>query len=415
MAKDRVAVIDVETTGLSPWRHDRIVEIGVVVIDSSGSIECEYETLVNPSRDIGPSSIHRIRSADVLRAPGFADIAGDILELISNCTIVAGHNVSFDRNFLVKEYERLGVFLPDFPMLCTCRLFGRASLRSCCDELGIPCNGTFHRALVDAKLTSQIVAALCSGDPSLLDSFRIPSITWPKVDPLRTPCFTRTHAERLSTETPRFLQRLSTTIHHNTEAESPNVLAYMVLIDRILEDRIIDENEEDVLVNAVVSLGISSTQLDAAHAHYIRSLAVAALADGVVSDAERRDLHSVARLLGQSTATLDGMLELAALQLATARSVRHGLVSDASLTGKSVCFTGELSSTIGGEPISRDLAEKLAEDAGLSVMSNVTKKLDLLVVSDPNTQSGKAKKARSYGTRILAEAVFWRMAGVAID
>jgi DNA polymerase-3 subunit epsilon len=90
-------------------------------------------------------------------------------------------------------------------------------------------------------------------------------------------------------------------------------------------------------------------------------------------------------------------------------------VSDASLTGKSVCFTGELSSTIGGEPISRDLAEKLAEDAGLSVMSNVTKKLDLLVVSDPNTQSGKAKKARSYGTRILAEAVFWRMAGVAID
>jgi DNA polymerase-3 subunit epsilon len=189
----------------------------------------------------------------------------------------------------------------------------------------------------------------------------------------------------------------------------------MVLIDRILEDRIIDENEEDVLVNAVVSLGISSTQLDAAHAHYIRSLAVAALADGVVSDVERRDLHSVARLLGQSTAALDGILELAALQLATARSVRHGLVSDASLTGKSVCFTGELSSTIGGEPISRDLAEKLAEDAGLSVMSNVTKKLDLLVVSDPNTQSGKAKKARSYGTRILAEAVFWRMAGVAID
>jgi len=48
-------------------------------------------------------------------------------------------------------------------------------------------------------------------------------------------------------------------------------------------------------------------------------------------------------------------------------------------------------------------------------MINVTKKLDLLVVSDPNTQSGEARKARNYGTRILAEAVFWRMVGVAID
>jgi DNA polymerase-3 subunit epsilon len=80
-----------------------------------------------------------------------------------------------------------------------------------------------------------------------------------------------------------------------------------------------------------------------------------------------------------------------------------------------VCFTGQLSGTIGGNTISRDLAETLAKNAGLMVTSNVTKKLDLLVIADPNTQSSKAKKAREYGIRILSDMVFWRMAGITVD
>jgi DNA polymerase-3 subunit epsilon len=37
----------------------------------------------------------------------------------------------------------------------------------------------------------------------------------------------------------------------------------------------------------------------------------------------------------------------------------------------------------------------------------VTKRLDLLVVADPDTQSGKARKAQDYGVRIMAEPAFW--------
>jgi DNA polymerase-3 subunit epsilon len=44
----------------------------------------------------------------------------------------------------------------------------------------------------------------------------------------------------------------------------------------------------------------------------------------------------------------------------------------------------------------------------------VTKKLDILVVADPHTQSGKARKARQYGTRIVHEPVFWQMLGVTV-
>ena len=49
------------------------------------------------------------------------------------------------------------------------------------------------------------------------------------------------------------------------------------------------------------------------------------------------------------------------------------------------------------------------------VKKTVTKKLDYLVAADPDSMSGKAKKARQYGIRILAEPVFWRMLGVDVQ
>jgi DNA polymerase-3 subunit epsilon len=68
-----------------------------------------------------------------------------------------------------------------------------------------------------------------------------------------------------------------------------------------------------------------------------------------------------------------------------------------------------------GQIISREIAEQFAAKKGLRVMTSVTKKLDLLVVADPNTQSGKAKKARQYGTRIVHEPVFWRSLGISVE
>ena len=44
--------------------------------------------------------------------------------------------------------------------------------------------------------------------------------------------------------------------------------------------------------------------------------------------------------------------------------------------------------------------------------SSVTKKLDILVVADPDSQSEKARKARTYDVRILADRAFWPKLGV---
>lgn len=51
----------------------------------------------------------------------------------------------------------------------------------------------------------------------------------------------------------------------------------------------------------------------------------------------------------------------------------------------------------------------------MSVADNVTTSLDVLVVADPHSLSGKATKARQYGTRIIAEVAFWRAIGVSVD
>jgi DNA polymerase-3 subunit epsilon len=412
---DHFAVIDVETTGLSPWRHDRVVEIAIVVMSSDGMIETEYETLVNPKRDIGPSSIHQICAADVLRAPTFADIAGDVLDLLASSIALAGHNVSFDQNFLVKEYERLGVSIPTIPLLCTCQLFGRNNLLACCDELGISFSGMPHRALSDARATANIVAFLCSEDPSLLDTFRLSDVQWPSVPARKTPCYRREHAREAREQPPSFLQRIASRIHHDVEAATPNVLAYLTLVDRVLEDRTIDDSEGDALVDAALNWRLSPSQVSAAHTQYLQNLAVAALADGVVTESERRDLHLVARLLGQDDSMLDTVLESATAQLATTHRASASQQHAKGLCGQRVCFTGELQSTIGGQPITRELAESLAAQAGLTVATGVTKKLDILVVADPNTQSGKANKARTYGIRVLSDAVFWRLAGITAD
>lgn len=60
----------------------------------------------------------------------------------------------------------------------------------------------------------------------------------------------------------------------------------------------------------------------------------------------------------------------------------------------------------------RNEAEDLARAADLIVKSGVSKKLDILVCADPHSQSSKARKARDYGVRIMAEEAFWRALGV---
>lgn len=85
------------------------------------------------------------------------------------------------------------------------------------------------------------------------------------------------------------------------------------------------------------------------------------------------------------------------------------------LVGKTVCFTGESVSTMGGVAMSRPTQEALAINAGLHVLPRVTKKLDLLVVSPLAGRSGKVVKAEQYEIPRVDEPSFWRVVGVRIN
>ena len=451
------AVIDFETTGLSPYRHDRVIEVAIVRLVAGGRLTEEFVTLVNPGRDLepirkpprrrgqshfaprtaqnrdsprrfsdrllGPTQIHGITAKDILDAPQFSEIVGDVLERLANAVFVA-HNVNFDKTFLIAECERAGHALPEFPTLCTMRLSsilsdsasGRA-LPDCCEHFGI--NLDRHHAAGDDARACALLLAKCLAvasqlgiqtlDDLLGSQTKFPA-TWPKVAPSGK-TLRRCDAERLRKAQPHYLARLVTRLMGpELSADIPHhVTAYMGLLDKVLEDRLVTEAEADGLYSFAKTYGLTGEQIAATHRRYLEALGQAALADGVVTESEQRDLDEVTKLLGFDQQTLSAVLEEAR------NSPLLPAVGKCNLKGKSVCFTGTLLGCLNGNPIEREQAQELAANAGLIVAQNVTKKLDILVVADPHTLSGKAKKAREYGTRIMAEMAFWKAIGAAVD
>jgi len=146
-------------------------------------------------------------------------------------------------------------------------------------------------------------------------------------------------------------------------------------------------------------------------------LGEAVLADEIVTDAERRELEHVASLLGIRAEDVDKALETARERLADAQTnppEDNSPLKREDFAGKRVCFTGESRCTLDGEFLTRQFAAELVEREGMTMAESVTKELDILVVADPYTQSGKAKKAQRYGIRIIHEPVFWRALGLEV-
>jgi DNA polymerase III epsilon subunit-like protein len=146
---DRIAVIDVETTGL--YKKDRIVEIAIVTLDANGVITEEFDTLINPARDVGPTWIHRITPSMVSSAPLFADVAGHIAARVHGAVCV-GHNLRFDSRMISHEMQRVAVDIDWGVGLDTLSVTGCKLGQTCADH-GIALEDA-HRALADARATA---------------------------------------------------------------------------------------------------------------------------------------------------------------------------------------------------------------------------------------------------------------------
>lgn len=173
------AVVDVETTGSSPGRGDRVIEIAVAVL-AGGSVDLVLDTLVNPERPIPRviTGVTRISQDDVREKPVFAEIADRVVAALAGRVFVA-HNVPFDWAFVSAETRRALHLVLEGPRLCTVRLAKRLipglrsrSLDSVTRYFGIEIENR-HRAAGDAMATAATLARLLdlAGEKGL-DTFR---------------------------------------------------------------------------------------------------------------------------------------------------------------------------------------------------------------------------------------------------
>ena len=165
------AIIDVETTGLSP-AGEKITEIAIILHDSKQVVD-EFSSLVNPEKKI-PYRITQmtgITNQMVVDAPKFYEIAKQVVEL-TNDKIVIGHNVNFDYSFLRHEFKSLGYDFKcktlDTVKLSRRLIPGRKSygLGKLCKDLGIE-NHARHRATGDALATTKLFELLLDIDENL--------------------------------------------------------------------------------------------------------------------------------------------------------------------------------------------------------------------------------------------------------
>ncbi len=422
------SVVDVETTGLFPERNDRIIEIAVVRVNSTGDVIDQYTTLVNPNRDLGPTPIHGITGRDVRNAPAFGEIAGDVLLRLGGA-VFAGYNATFDFRFLRSEMRRIRHDIPDSQVLCVMRLASRVApnlagrkLEVCCRHFNVPLADA-HSAYCDASATAKVLCEclkkMKSQGNTLLNDLTIEPLPgkeelWPYLPVTGKSCLRSDAAVAAESEV-SYIEKLVASLPL-TANRDPNLDEYLALLDRVLEDRLVTADEAHLLLCLAGDLGISQEQAGRAHRHYLHDLVRLALADGIVTDREKEDLREVSRLLSISETELEKLIiKVRAATPVDSESGHRSVMPADDIAGMTICFTGTFTCQIDGRAVSRDYAEAVAQQKGMTVRRGVTQDLDMLVVADPNSMSGKAKKARQYGIRIVAEPVFWRMMGIEIS
>lgn len=176
---EKYVVIDLETTGHSPTANDKIIEVGMVIIDNNTIID-DYSTLFNPNKPIPPfiSNLTGIQDEDVANAPTFKEEAKTIVDLFDNSYLIA-HNVPFDSGFLNAELTNNGLNKLTNPVLDTVELarilYPQApsyKLGQLAEYLDIH-HGDPHRALSDAYVTAKLFLKL----KEKLDSLPYETIT----------------------------------------------------------------------------------------------------------------------------------------------------------------------------------------------------------------------------------------------
>ncbi|WKV96111.1 3'-5' exonuclease [Pseudomonas sp. H22_DOA] len=163
---ERIAVIDFETTGLSPNSSCRATEIAVVMLENGRIVE-RYQSLMNTGVRV-PAFIEQltgISNAMLRTAPPAEKVMNEVNEFVG-CTPLVAHNASFDQKFWDFELGRIKrTRLQNFA--CSLLLARRLMPAAPNHKLGtlttfarLPHTGQAHRAMADAEMAANLMAHL---------------------------------------------------------------------------------------------------------------------------------------------------------------------------------------------------------------------------------------------------------------
>jgi len=162
------AILDIETTG-GNFNEEGITEIAIYKFNGQTIVD-QFISLINPEKPIQEFVVRWTGISDKMlkNAPKFHEVAKRIIEITSDCILVA-HNTSFDYRVLKTEFHRLGY---DYyrNTICTVELSQQLmldqpsySLGKLSKSLGIPMSNR-HRASGDALATVELFKLLLDKD-----------------------------------------------------------------------------------------------------------------------------------------------------------------------------------------------------------------------------------------------------------
>lgn len=392
------AVVDLETTGLHPAQNHRIIEVGVVHVDLDGQVTNRWETVVHPDRDLGPTHIHGLTGADMRNAPKFAEISDELRDLLDQRVIVA-HNATFESRFLTAEWMRAGALdVEEFPgaWLDTMRLASKLlpgagrKLADCCAAYDIDVVNA-HTALGDAEATALLLAAYldASRDQRFWNRIIDAPFAARALRPIGRrglPIARQSAAAAEAAPLARVVAALPA-----EEAETDGEADYLALLDRSLEDALLTLAEAGELEQLAATHDIPAARCRQLHQHYFEQVADAAWADGVLTNEEVAQLDALGHILSIN----ESQIVAAKAPRASAAPVISASAIDLQ-PGQLIVLTGSMRRP-------REDWQQALEAAGFLSPSGLTKKTDVLVAADPDSLSGKAKKARQYGIPIVSE------------
>ena len=163
---ERIAVIDFETTGLSPNSSCRATEIAVVMLENGRIVE-RYQSLMNAGVRV-PAFIEQltgISNAMLRTAPSAEQVMNEVNEFVGTTPLLA-HNAAFDQKFWDFELGRIKrTRLQNFA--CSLLLARRLMPAAPNHKLGtlttfaqLPDTGKAHRAMADAEMAANLTAHL---------------------------------------------------------------------------------------------------------------------------------------------------------------------------------------------------------------------------------------------------------------